>query len=141
MSVTGSEPRLARKPYTKPTCTPRNRLDLMGRFRALQKLRSSPSGRAGPVVAVDSYSGSLRSLVAAVDEALLPSPAPVIIILNSEELQTQAENVWNSGLSLWRMSGDPEAGDIAAVLTAISSTQLPHQSAPAPFLLRGGTNE
>jgi hypothetical protein len=113
----------------------------MGRFQALQELRSSFSSPAGTVVAVESYTGSLRSLVAAVDGALRSAPAPVIIVLNSEQLQSQSENVSESDLNLWRLSGDPEARDIAAVLTAISSIQLPRQSAPAPFLLRGGTNE
>jgi hypothetical protein len=139
--ATGREPRLARKPYTKPACTPGTSSDLTGRFQALQKLRRSLSGLSGPIVAVDSYSGPLHSLVTAVDEAFHSAPTPVIIVLNSEQLQSQSEKVSDSDLNLWRLSGDPEARDIAAVLTAISSIQLPRQSAPAPFLLRGGTNE
>lgn len=138
MYVTGSEPRLARKPYTKPTCTPRTRSDLMGRFQAALELPRSLSRASSPVVAVDCYSGSFRSLIAAVDDAFRSAPSPVIIILNTEELQSQATEFSDPRLNLWRMSGDPEARDIAAVLSAISSVQSQREPAPAPFVLRGG---
>lgn len=139
MSATGSEPRLARKPYTKPTCTPRTSSDLMGRFQLLQKLGRSFSAPSRPVVAVETYSGSLRSLVSAVDDAVRSAPAPVLIILNTEQAQNQAREFSDPGLNLWRISGAPEAHDIAAVLTAISVIQSQRKTAPS--ILRRGTNE
>ena len=140
MPAMGSEARFARKPYSKPTCTHFLSSDLTTRFQISQKVRRSLGQRASPIVAVESYSGPLRSLVNAVDSAFHSSPPPVIILLNPQEPH-HSEAASDPGLNVWRMSGNPEARDIAAVLATFSAIQHEIQPTPAPFVLRGGTHE
>lgn len=137
----GSEARIARKPYSKPTCTLSTNSGLIDQFQAVQNLRLSLNRRGGPVLTVESYSGRLRSLVDAVDEAFHSAPLPVIILLNVREPQQQSSSASDPHLNVWRISGDPEARDIAAVLATLCSAQPKNQPAPAPLVLRGGTNE
>jgi hypothetical protein len=113
----------------------------MGRFQALQKLHRSLSGRASPIIAVDSYSGPLQSLVTALHQELHSDSSPVIILLRPQDRQRHREDCSDPELNFWHMSGDPEARDIAAVVATLCSIHPQSLSAPAPFVLRGESNE
>lgn len=148
MSVTGSEQRLARKPYTKPNCTPRAIADRVGRSPSVQDLNRRLVRRGSAVLAVESYSGSLQSLVTAVDEAFGPArppisgaAPPVIILLNSQPPSSPNDDSPGGNLNIWRMSGVAEARDIAAVLATLCAARIHPESRRTPLVLRGGANE
>jgi hypothetical protein len=120
----------------------------MGRFQSVQDLNRRLIRRGSPVVAVESYSGSLPSLVTAVDEAFHSGRSPVsgaapplIILLNSPHLSLPDEESSATNLNLWRISGNAEAGDIAAVLATLCASLIHSESRRTPLVLRGGADE